>query len=78
MKKQFWKYSVIVFITLILGVFYHFRFPNGIIGITKTVNWAWGFTNFMFWINLINLVVLFLVVYLLTEVLIRVVNYFSK
>ncbi len=79
MKKQFWKYYFSVFIILILVLFSCFYFSDGIVGINKTVNWAWDLTNFVFWIiNLIYLAVIILVAYLLTKVLISVVNHFVK
>ncbi|MBL87464.1 MAG: hypothetical protein CMO82_12475 [Winogradskyella sp.] len=79
MKQQFWKYYFFVIITLILVLFSCFYFSEGIVGINKTVNWAWDFTNFVFWLELIiYLTVIFLMVYVLTKILVQIINYFTK
>lgn len=79
MKKQIWKYYFSVFIILILVLFSYFYFSDEIIGINKTVNWAWDFTNFVFWLELtIYLTVIFLMVYVLTKILVQIINYFTK
>ncbi len=73
--KQFWNYFSLTFSVLLIVSFGYLILSDFNIGINKTVNWAWDFTNFMFWIGLlIYLALLLLIVYVLTKILVKIIR----